>query len=70
MVLVLACIANILRGFLVKGRFASERAEVIGLSFVFGCAGSGNGVDIHVADRIMYSDCHTLSPFLELDLTV
>lgn len=50
--------AEILFGFLVKRLLAAKRAKVVGLPFVFGCAGSGGGVNIHMADGVMHSSCH------------
>ncbi len=59
--------AKIFLGVGVKRLLAAERAEIIGLSLVFGCTGSGGGIDIHVADWIMYCGCHRLSPFGNYD---
>lgn len=50
--------SKILLGFLVKGFLATERAEIIRLPLVFGYTGSGGGIDIHVANGIVYSGSH------------
>lgn len=47
----------------IKRLLATKRAEIICLPFVFGRAGGGGGIDIHVAYWIMYCGCHNLSPF-------
>ena len=54
---------NILLRLLIKGLPASGRAEIIDLSLVFRCTGGSGGVNIHVANGIMHSSCHTLVSF-------
>ena len=68
LVLMLVFFTEILFGFLVEGLLAAERTEVIGLTVVFGCACGGGGINVHVADGVMYGSCHTLSPFGDQDL--
>ena len=60
MMLVFVRVTKIFFRLLVKSLLASERAEIICLSFVFGCASCGVGVNIHVANGIMNSGCHRL----------
>jgi len=50
--------SEILLGFLVEGLLATERAEIIGLAFIFRCASGCGGVDVHSADGIVYCCCH------------
>lgn len=50
--------AEILLGIGVKRLLATKRAKIIRLPLVFGCAGSGGGIDIHVANGVMHSGCH------------
>jgi hypothetical protein len=59
--------AEIFLRILVEGLLATERAEVISLPFVFGCASRCGRVNIHMADGVMYGSCHTLSPFGDQD---
>jgi hypothetical protein len=56
--------ADIFFRLLVEGLLASERAEVIGLSFVFGRACRGGGINVHVADGIVNSGGHWLVSLL------
>ena len=58
--------AEVLLKFFVKGFLAPERAEVVGLSFILGCASGGCGVNIHSAGEIFNS--HRFQPFLDRDL--
>jgi len=57
-VFVLIGFAKILLRLLVEGLLTTERAKVIGLSFVLGCASGGRGINVHVADGIMYCSRH------------
>jgi len=57
----LVLFAEILLGFLVEGFLAPERAEIIGLCFILGCASGGRGINVHAADGIMHCGCHELS---------
>ena len=50
--------AEILLRILIEGFLASRRAEVIGLSLVFGRSSRGGGVNVHVADGVMYGIVH------------
>ena len=50
--------AEILLRIFIEGFLASRRAEVIGLSFVFGRSSRGCGVNVHVADGVMYGIVH------------
>ena len=61
MVCVLVGFAEIFLGVLVEGFLAAERAEVVGLPVVLGCASGGGRVNIHAADGIMYGCCHSCS---------
>ena len=68
--LVFVRFANVFFRVLIEGFLTTERAKVIGLSFVFGCACGGGGVNIHVADWVMYGNCHRSSPFVEQDYRI
>lgn len=50
--------AEILLGVCVKSLLAAERAEIIGLPVVFRRPSSGGGINIHMADGVMYGGCH------------
>ena len=56
--------AEVFLRLLVECLLASERAEVIGLPVIFRRASGGGGIDIHVADGIVYSGCHNLVSFI------
>ena len=61
---VFVTLTKILFRVFIEGRLASRRAEVIGLSFIFGCSCDGGGVNIHVANGIMYGISHGKFPFV------
>ncbi len=63
MMRVFMSLAEILLGIGIKRLLAAKRAKIIRLPLVFGCAGSSSGVDIHVANGVMYSGCHKLVSF-------
>jgi len=46
--------ADILIWFVVEGLLAAQGTEIIGLALVFGRAGCGRGINIHVTDGVMY----------------
>ena len=62
--LVFVRFANVFFRVLVEGFLAAKGTEVVGLSLILGRAGGGGGVNIHVANRVVYSSCHKLSPFV------
>ena len=53
--------AQILLRILIKRPLASKRTKIIGLSLVFRCASSCCGINIHVANGIMYGCRHVYS---------
>ena len=57
---VFAGCAEVFLRILVEGSLATQRAEVIGLSFVFRRPRCSGGIDIHVADWIVYGGCHNV----------
>ena len=46
--------AEIFLRLFIKRLLTTKRAEVIGLSFVFGRASGGRGVNVHMTNRIVY----------------
>ena len=67
MMSVFVSFAQIFLRLFVKRLLAAKRTEVIGLSIVFRRTSCGRGVYVHVADGIVYSSCHRLSPFVRYD---
>ena len=64
MMSVFTLLTEILFGIFIKGLLASQRAEIIGLSFVFGRTRCGCRVDIHSTNRVMNCICHVIYPFV------
>ena len=64
LVLMIVFFTEILFRVLIERLLASERAEVIRLPVIFRRASGGGGIDIHVADGIVYSGCHKLVSFI------
>ena len=61
-------LTDILLRLFVKGLLASNRAEVIGLPFVFRCASRSRGVNLHATDRVFYGIRHMIVSFHLLSL--
>ena len=57
-------LAEILLRLFIEGLLATQRAEIIGLAFILGCASRSGRINVHAADGIMYCSCHRFSPFL------
>ena len=56
--LLIMFLAEIFLRIFIEGSLTTRRAEVIGLSFIFGCSGGSRGVNIHAADRVVNGIVH------------
>jgi hypothetical protein len=63
MMMLVLVMTKVLLRILIKGFLTAHGAEVICLSFVFRGTRGGCGVNIHVANRIMYSCWHMILSF-------